>query len=184
MKTITFVVLVFIASMTSISQATVIQIEGDTATNIYGLEFDGNYYDVAFLKSNYSTLLNQGVDFIFLDNQTGADSFVDAINSVLPDTFVFFGNSIVQCKISPSCKSTGYFIPFKERLPVFYDAAEGYYKHNDGPAYSISPGLIAVFAIVNQAIPPTIPEPATLALMGLGLAGIGYQRRRRSKKAV
>jgi len=39
-----------------------------------------------------------------------------------------------------------------------------------------------VFRVTN-AIDPLVPEPATLALMGLGLAGIGY-RRLRSKKAV
>ena len=35
----------------------------------------------------------------------------------------------------------------------------------------------------SYSITEAVPEPATLALMGLGLAGIGY-RRQRSKKAV
>ena len=36
---------------------------------------------------------------------------------------------------------------------------------------------------ISSAPPASIPEPTTLVLMGLGLAGIGYQRRR-SKKAA
>lgn len=49
----------------------------------------------------------------------------------------------------------------------------GAYDDNDG-AYRIRIGINEI---------PTIPEPATLALLGLGLAGIGYKQHR-SKKAV
>lgn len=167
-----FMLLMF---MTSYCQATIIAIDGDTVTNIIDLDFKGKSYDVKFVKSNYSTLLNQGVDFIFLNKQAEADAFINTINFLLPKTFLFFGNTD-QCNISPSCRSTNYFIPFKERLPTFYDALEGYYKFNDGPAYSISPGLVSVFAIINEnsSLLP-IPEPTTFALMSLFLLLPFYQ---------
>jgi hypothetical protein len=45
----------------------------------------------------------------------------------------------------------------------------GAYDDNDG-AYRIRIGINEI---------PTIPEPTTIALLGLGLAGIGYRRRRK-----
>lgn len=39
------------------------------------------------------------------------------------------------------------------------------------------------FRLTNVIDPPGVPEPSILALMGLGLAGIGYKRGRRKKTA-
>jgi hypothetical protein len=40
--------------------------------------------------------------------------------------------------------------------------------------------LVNVPYVPNLAAPGNVPEPATLALLGLGLAGMGYQRRKRA----
>ena len=57
--------------------------------------------------------------------------------------------------------------------PVFYSAA---YTQNGGPTSQIN-------ASFNNSTSPTtkVPEPATLALHGLGLAAFGFMRRRRQQ---
>jgi hypothetical protein len=40
---------------------------------------------------------------------------------------------------------------------------------------------LATLTVISGAPRSSVPEPATLALMGLGIAGIGYRRRKQTK---
>jgi len=54
-------------------------------------------------------------------------------------------------------------------VPVFWSAA---YTQNSGPGTQINGSFN------NSTTPNQVPEPVTLALLGVGLAGIGWARRR------
>jgi PEP-CTERM motif len=60
---------------------------------------------------------------------------------------------------------------------------------SNGDSFSVSfdlllntrPGDYNLFAISEQPSVPSIPEPGTIALLGIGLAGLGVGRRRRTR---
>src|SRR5262245_26636748 len=99
----------------SSSRAATIQTEGDTITEVLGLQVGASAYDVAFVTGAFKNL-NSGSTFLFLDDQQGAAALVGALTATLPGSFTFVGTGASSCDPGfGSCGRTTYLVPFNDR---------------------------------------------------------------------
>ena len=110
------------------------------------------------------------------DDTYGCVASAQPGNVLFTFTAMWNGQSIFA-QFSPDMNETGHFSGFLG-LDETGNAESAY--DSGGGAGGAGTGALGTMANIFVGAPPGIPEPLTLALVGLGLAGIGLTRRRKS----
>lgn len=147
------------------------------------LPLQHDLYELAFLAENASAASNQVIKFSTEVVETGAPSSFTLVSKPTAEISYDFGPGITwhddgsAVSISlPAGQST-----MTMRLT---DYAPGSYVYNcSAPPPACFPGTLvdqgALVLRVSVGTPAPVPEPSTLALMGIGLTLIGLGRQRR-----
>jgi hypothetical protein len=123
----------------------------------YNLPFAGSQGDVLSIAADSGDIIrfNGNGTLIFYSDFRGG---VDALGDTPSPAAFYLANLVPVTEVGPE-GNNGFF-----------------YTPTAGQPGSV-PGAVVVYHLVSDG---TVPEPATLTLLGLGLAGLGFSRRRKS----
>ena len=184
MKKISAVLVGFLLISTSALSTPILDYKGGSSVvGILDFEVNGILYDVSWQQGSYNGIFDtNGVTPTFLNDSSGAQS---AANGLIT---LFEANNLFPSDISGLCSNNSsdcdFVIPWSVSATNI-DAFNIDWAQPSGP-WNLQPqnwtrdfdhNLVAMTLFTQSA---AVPEPASLALLILGLAGIGFSRKKRA----
>lgn len=190
----------FLAAVPFAASAATLSLSGDQLIGARGVMVDGAYYDVEFLDGTCIDLFDgcddAASDFVFQTEIAARSASQALLDQVFVDIYDTDQSLTRGCTTADACWAlTPYALLSPTVLPVA-NAINGASEANDtvlsGGAISPTTDLAVIpssnsaysqswtFAVWSRADAPpvNVPEPSTLALLGLGLFGVAAMRRR------
>lgn len=157
--------------------------DGATLTSVQGLDVGGTFYDVTFVDGTcadvFSGCDDPAADFAFTDPIVAIDAASDLLVEVgsVPSDTTFGCTDTFTCRMvipfALGIDGLGTAIAFNNAT-IDNAAFSGFALSGDTAVAGAGGGF--VWANFQPAAATAVPEPATLALMTAGLAGIGARR--------
>jgi hypothetical protein len=119
---------------------------------------DGSFFETAFFKGNFTLSSVQSVEFLL-----GSDD----------DSFIYVDDKLIGS--NPGIHGVSNVDFTADNLSAGSHSLEVFYADRDQVGAYLSLSLVSS----GVTITPAVPEPAALSLLGVGLIGVGFLRRRR-----
>lgn len=193
--------LMAVCAFAAVSQASAtptLLITDGILTGANNVEVNGKLYNVAFVNSICNVMSNCSEPVFELATQSNAQAAAQALlDQVFVDSsdgnFDSVPSNVSNCKNSPYCQT---FIPYALtdwNLNQFYaldvinlsGAGIDHINQNMNAMvnrFVLEEGWGSNFAVFTSAneVPNDVPEPGSIALIGISLAGLAFARRRKS----
>jgi PEP-CTERM motif len=179
----------FTVALANAAHAAVLQVSGGELTGATGVNVNGSLYDVRFVEGTCVSLFS-GCNDVGFTFHTSTDA-VAASQALLDQVFLdsSSGNFGTQPSLTFGCENPG---TCNVATPIFlgpFNLIEvGFASNTDATGDSAfvtrfeatrdTGGSDSALVWAVWTVSSSVPEPATLALFGIALAGLGFGRRK------